>query len=195
MNINQVTPFSVQDYLYALARTPTPKRFDKYRQRLLEGKPSLSRIRRLSQDFGCTATIGATSPQNDQASRDAVLDAEKRVNAKGSQRALDSKTDALNVERITQVAQPVLLNPTFDGAREEVNEVTEEGHMVEDLLLKSLSTTAVEASKESYQKNTDDGSMFVSAETMYVRLRRVRNNTCLSQARWLCRSFSRPMMC
>jgi hypothetical protein len=59
-------PLSVTDYLASVARTPTPTRFDRRHQRILEGKPRLARVSRIIHKDARSADELQNRPQGKQ---------------------------------------------------------------------------------------------------------------------------------
>jgi hypothetical protein len=169
--INPVTPLSVQDFLYSLARTPTPTRFDRRRQRHFQEKPRLSRVRRVVQNASRSDGIGAGSLQHDQAPRGALSGADLPLDTEDCQRPLDNEPDSLTIEQTIQVAQLALLNPAADdNSRVQATKEIERKDTDADQLSKQLSITPIESpplfDEQEYHDDAGDSSMFVSAHSM-----------------------------
>ncbi len=167
--INPRFRLSAEDFLYSLARTPNPTRFDRRRRRLLEGKPRLARVSRLIEDAGRATAVGAGSSQPDQAPIDAMIRAPPPLDAEYCQRPLNHELDGLTVEHDIRVAALALLNPSIDGERE-ANEGMEgkrsdADHLPRQLLLSPLEFPPL-SGEQQYRENSSDRSMFVCADAM-----------------------------
>lgn len=117
---NPVNPLSVEDFLYSLARTPTPRRFDKRHQRLLLGKPRLSRTRaNVDPNANRVDRVGAVSPKYTQAPASLFgLPSDDHH----CQHPPESLQSSVNLEQTIRIAQVALLNPVVDtNNRKEAN--------------------------------------------------------------------------
>ena len=167
--MDRVTPISVADFLYSLARTPTTTRFNRRRQRLLEGKPRLSRVRRVVRDADRSTTVRVGSPQHDQAHRDAMISAEARLDAEGCQRPSNNEPDIFTVGQTIRMTRLALLDPAIDVNNREANEVTDGKDIDAAHFSKQLPFTSDKSplyGQHRYQENIGDSSMFVSAHSM-----------------------------
>jgi hypothetical protein len=168
--INPVTPLSVRDFLYSLARTPTPTRFDRRRQRL-EGKPRLSRVRRYVQDAGCSTSVGAGFPQHEQAPKDEMISAQPPLDSEDCQQPSYNEPDSLTREQTIRIARLALPNPATDvSSGGEATKGTGGKVIDADHLLKQISITPIESpppyGKHRYQYSAGDSSMFASTHSM-----------------------------
>jgi hypothetical protein len=168
--INLVTPLPVQDYLHSLARTPTPKRFNRQRQLLLDGKSRLPRVRRVLQDASRSTTIETGSSQHDQALIDVVIRAQPPQDAEHCQQLLVNEPDSLTLEQTIRMAGLDLLNPAIDNGREEASKVTDWVYIDAYHLSKQQFITSIEppllSGKQQYQHSTSGSSMFINARSM-----------------------------
>jgi hypothetical protein len=168
--INPVISLTVQDYLYSLARTPTPKGFNRQRQPLLEGKSRLPRLRRVLQDASRSTTIKTGSSQQDQALIDVVTRAQPPQDAEHCQQLLVNESDSLTLEQTIRIAGLALLNPAIGNGREEASKVTDWVYIDAYHLSKQQSITPIEppplSGKQQYQDSTSDSSRFINACSM-----------------------------
>jgi hypothetical protein len=170
--MNPVTPISVADFLYPLARTPAPTRFERRRQRLLVGKPRLPRVRRVvrNSSTSTSTSTAVVSPQFDQDLRHATINAQPPLDAKDCERP-SNKLDGLTLEQTIRVAGLALSNPAMDiNNRGEANEVTDGKYIDTDHLQKQLPITPVEYpplyGRQRCQESAGDDPMFASAHSM-----------------------------
>jgi hypothetical protein len=110
--INPITPLSVEAFLYSLARTPTPTRFDRRRQRLLLGKPRLSRTRAYADQNANRASRSGTMPvQYAHVSEGGTVGTRLPSDDHNGQEASESSQNSLTLEQTIRIARLTLLNP------------------------------------------------------------------------------------
>jgi hypothetical protein len=160
--VNPVASLSVQDYLLSLARTPNPKRFDRRRQLLLDGRPRLTRVRRVLHKAGRSSSIEAVSSQHGQTPIAVVAMAQSPLGSGQSPRTLNEKPDSLTLEQTIHMPRLALLNPATDSEREEANEITGGNNIYTHHLSKQQfiePITSPLSEYQQYQDNAGDTSM------------------------------------
>lgn len=168
-----VPSLSMHEYLSSLARTPTPKRFDRRRQILLEGRPMLARVRRGLPHAGRIDVVEAQSVQHDQDLTHLVARTESPRDAGLCQQPLNDDPRSLALKVIIPMTKSPLFNPAVNGGREEAYgetyEVVDKNEISACHISNQTSITPMRSSplpkKQQSQVRAGDNSLFVSADS------------------------------